>query len=145
MSVRKFYGFYLERLFKLFSFFNLINFKNGGGGVKIFLEKWSYLHGALLGGLGACSLDNFFLNGAIWRIFYKKNGKNIFFFYRKILDNVLLRTFPTPPEKILTLLNLLNPPPIGKISQVPLPPSMKISQLSPKKILNPHPKISQPP
>ena len=93
-----------------------------GGGSKYFWKSRviCYLHGALLGGLGACSPDNFFLNGAIWRIFYKKNGKNIYFFYRKILDNVLLRTFPTPPEKILTLLNLLNPPPpLGKFLKFP--------------------------
>ena len=58
----------------------------------------------------------------------------ILIFYRKILDNVLLRTFPTPPKKISTPLNFLNPP-----------PPTKIFQLSPKKIFNPHPKFSQPP
>ena len=41
----------------------------GGGGFKIFLEKWGYLHGEatrLLGGSGACSPEKIFKNGAIW-------------------------------------------------------------------------------
>ena len=44
-----------------------IGFYFGGGGFKIFLEKWEFLHGeatSLLGGSGACSPENFFFK---WR------------------------------------------------------------------------------
>ena len=77
----------------------------------------------------------------------------IFFFYRKILDNVLLRTFPTPPEKISTPLNFLNPPPPhGKFLKSPPPPPHENFSTFPKKISQPPPenfstplKKSQPP
>ena len=46
----------------------------------------------------------------------------IFFFYVKIIDNVLLCTFPTPPEKTSTPLNFLNPPPPKKKLSTPPPP-----------------------
>ena len=71
----------------------------GGGRFKIFLQKWVYLHGAKLGGLGACSPEKKFKNGAIWCVlensllkFCKKRIVKIFIFYIKIIDNVLLRT-----------------------------------------------------
>ena len=40
-----------------------------GGGVKIFLEKWGYLHGEatrLLGGFGGNPPEKILKNGAIW-------------------------------------------------------------------------------
>ena len=61
----------------------------------------------------------------------------------KILDNVLLRTFPTPPEKIST------PPPPGKFLKPPPPQKFstfppKYSQPPPENFSNPL-KKSQPP
>ena len=62
-----------------------------GGGVKIFLEKWGYLH--------ACSPENFLRNGAIWCVlenillkFCEKKCKVNIYFYIKTMDNALLRT-----------------------------------------------------
>ena len=54
-----------------------ISFRGGGGGFKIFLEKWGCLHGAkrhaargeatrLLGGFGDMLPEKIFKNGAIW-------------------------------------------------------------------------------
>ena len=67
----------------------------------------------------------------------------------QILDNVLLRTFPTPPEKITTPLNFLNPPPPGKFLKPPPPRKFstfppKYSQPLPENFSNPL-KKSQPP
>ena len=72
-----------------------------GGGFKIFLEKWGYLHGAkrhaargeatrMLGGPGACSPEKIFKNGVIWCVLesillkfsQKNNLKNSHFLYK---------------------------------------------------------------
>ena len=81
-----------------------------GGGFKIFLEKWGYLHGAsrlaargkatrLLGGFGGMLPEKIFTNVAIWCVlesillkFCQKNNLKNSNFYIKITDNVLLRT-----------------------------------------------------
>ena len=76
----------------------------GGGGFKIFLEKWGYLHGEatrLPGGVRGHAPPRIFLkNGAIWCVLEnilqkfckKKIIKKIVIFYMKIINNVLLRT-----------------------------------------------------
>ena len=87
------------------------HFGGGGGVFKIFWKSGGICMGQsvmqrvaieatrLLGGLGSCSLDNLFLNYAIWRVlenillkFCKNKIGKIFNFYIKIIDNVLLRT-----------------------------------------------------
>ena len=99
-------GFWLFIL--LFSGVSRISFR--GGGFKIFLEKWGYLHGAkrhaargeatrLLGGFGGMlPQENFkkWFNLVRFREYFakilsKNNLKNSHF-YIKITDNVLLRT-----------------------------------------------------
>ena len=72
----------------------------GGGGFKIFLEKWGYFHGAkchaargeatrLLGGFGGMLPEKSFKNGAIWCVlenillkFCKKKFVKIFILYK---------------------------------------------------------------
>ena len=73
-------------------------------------RKWGYMQGAkchaardkatrLLGGFGACSLENFLKNGAIWCVleyillqFCQKKIVKMFIFYTKVIDIVLLCT-----------------------------------------------------
>ena len=62
--------------------------------------------------------------------------KIYFFLYIKIIDNILLRTFPTPPEKKSQLPWTFSIPPT---------PEIFFAQTPPQKFLNPHLKISQPP
>ena len=65
--------------------------------------------------------------------------KIFYFFYIKIIDNVLLHAFPTPPKKISTPLNFLNtPPPTPKTSQTP--PPTKFSQPPPENFSTPQKK-----
>ena len=72
-----------------------ISFAGGGGGGgegQNIIGKWGCLHGeatSLLGVSGACTHENFFLNGAIWCVLEnillkncQKNCKNIHFSYK---------------------------------------------------------------
>ena len=122
------------------------HFGRGGGGSKYFWKSgvicMALCH-AFARGFGGMISRIFFkwcvLENILLKYCKKKNGKNINFLYIKIIDNVLLCTFPTPPEKISTPLNFSQPPPPKLLNPYP-----KISQPPPPKLLNPPPKISQP-
>ena len=82
-----------EQDLKLRGISGVSRFSFRGGGFKIFLEKWGYLHGAkrhaprgqatrLLGGFGCMLPRENFKNGAIWCVLESILLKNSHFLYK---------------------------------------------------------------